>query len=73
MEADNETLFTIIKEDLQILINHKSRQDSKEKGFGYEIIQCNQCTNAIVVGGMVREHNLGIDNQITNFYTINFN
>ncbi|MDY0015668.1 MAG: hypothetical protein RBS13_05610 [Bacteroidales bacterium] len=67
METDNETLFTITKEDLQTLINHKSRHESKGNDFGYEITQGNKCAKTIVVGGMVRERYLGIDNRITNF------
>jgi len=52
---------------LQTLYNHKARHESKGNGFGYQIIQDNEVSNAIVVGGMGRERNLVIDNRITDF------
>ena len=52
---------------LKTLIAHKERHANKGNGFGYEIINDNQCANAIVVGGMGRERNLVIDNRLTDF------
>lgn len=46
---------------LQTLENHKARHAAKGNGFGYEIIDDNGVSNAIVVGGMGRERNLVID------------
>ena len=40
------------------LRNHKERHKNKGNGFGFEIINNNQCANAIVVGGMGRERNI---------------
>jgi DNA (cytosine-5)-methyltransferase 1 len=49
------------------LIEHKSRNANKGNGFGYEIIQDNECANAIVVGGMGRERNIVIDCRLRDF------
>ena len=61
------TKYYLSTQYLKTLINHKARHESKGNGFGYEIIQDDQISNAIVVGGMGRERNLVIDNRITNF------
>ena len=52
------------------LKNHKARHASKGNGFGYEIINDDQCANAIVVGGMGRERNIVIDCRLTDFNPI---
>ncbi|NOZ36086.1 MAG: DNA cytosine methyltransferase [Chlorobi bacterium] len=52
------------------LIKHKLRHKNKGNGFGYEIINDNQCSNAIVVGGMGRERNIVIDCRLTDFNPI---
>lgn len=62
-----DTRYYISTQYLQTLYNHKARHESKGNGFGYEIIQDNGVSNAIVVGGMGRERNLVIDNRITDF------
>ena len=49
------------------LIKHKQRHADKGNGFGYEIIADDQCSNAIVVGGMGKERNIVIDCRLTNF------
>ena len=49
------------------LINHKERHANKGNGFGYAIIADNECSNAIVVGGMGRERNIVIDCRLTDF------
>lgn len=49
------------------LINHKERHKNKGNGFGYQIIEDNQCANAIVVGGMGKERNIVIDCRLTDF------
>jgi len=49
------------------LIKHKQRHADKGNGFGYEIIDDDQCSNAIVVGGMGRERNLVIDCRLSDF------
>src|SRR5574344_127458 len=81
--TDTTRRFRDIKEDhevsvkyylstqyVQTLINHKARHEAKGNGFGYEIIRDDQVANAIVVGGMGRERNLGIDNRLTDFTPI---
>ena len=49
------------------LIKHKERHAQKGNGFGYEIINDNECANAIVVGGMGKERNIVIDCRLTDF------
>ncbi len=55
---------------LETLKKHKKRHASKGNGFGYEIINDDQCANAIVVGGMGRERNIVIDCRLTDFKPI---
>lgn len=55
---------------IETLKRHKARHAAKGNGFGYEIIDINGVSNAIVVGGMGRERNLIIDNRLTNFTPI---
>ena len=52
------------------LRNHKERHKNKGNGFGFQIINDNQCANAIIVGGMGRERNLVIDCRLTDFTPI---
>ena len=55
---------------IETLKRHKARHAAKGNGFGYEIIDIDGVSNAIVVGGMGRERNLIIDNRLTNFTPI---
>lgn len=55
---------------LKSLRAHKKRHESKGHGFGYEIIDTEGISNAIVVGGMGRERNLIIDNKLKDFKPI---
>ena len=55
---------------IETLKRHKARHAAKGNGFGYEIIDINGVSNAIVVGGMGRERNLIIDNRLTDFTPI---
>lgn len=59
--------YYISKQYLNTLILHKDRHAEKGNGFGYEIIEDNEVSNAIVVGGMGKERNLVIDDTLTNF------
>lgn len=52
---------------LDCLENHKSRNESKGNGFGYEIINIDGVSNTLVTGGMGRERNLIIDNRLKDF------
>lgn len=52
---------------LKTLVEHKRRHAEKGNGFGYEIIEHHEISNAIVVGGMGRERNLVIDDRLTDF------
>src|SRR5690606_37333272 len=52
---------------LQTLRDHKARHQAKGNGFGFEIIEDDGYTNALVVGGMGRERNLVYDHRITNY------
>lgn len=49
------------------LIEHKKRHADKGNGFGFEIINDNECANAIVVGGMGKERNIVIDYRLKDF------
>lgn len=59
--------YYLSKQYLQTLKKHKERHKNKGNGFGYQIIKDNECTNAIVVGGMGRERNLIEDYRLTDF------
>lgn len=59
--------YYISKQYLNTLIKHKDRHAEKGNGFGYAIIEDNEVSNAIVVGGMGKERNLVIDDTLTNF------
>jgi len=61
------TRYYLSTQYVKTLHNHKARHESKGNGFGFEIIQDTEVSNAIVVGGMGRERNLVIDNRITDF------
>ena len=52
---------------LSTLENHTARHASKGNGFGYEIVDTNAVSNALVCGGMGRERNLIIDKRLTDF------
>ncbi len=52
---------------LECLENHKSRNEAKGNGFGYEIKALTDIANTIVTGGMGRERNLIIDTRLKDF------
>lgn len=52
---------------LTTLYKHKARHEKKGNGFGYEILDPDSVSNAIVVGGMGRERNLIVDKRITDY------
>lgn len=51
----------------QTLKDHRARHESKGNGFGYQIVQDDECANAIVVGGMGKERNIVLDCRLTDF------
>ncbi|OQC44121.1 MAG: Modification methylase HpaII [Bacteroidetes bacterium ADurb.Bin028] len=59
--------YYISTQYLTSMKNHKKRHEDKGNGFGYEIIDINDVSNAIVVGGMGRERNLIIDKRLQDF------
>ena len=59
--------YYLSKQYFETLKKHKERHKNKGNGFGYQIIKDNECTNAIVVGGMGRERNLIKDCRLTDF------
>ncbi|MDR6760939.1 DNA (cytosine-5)-methyltransferase 1 [Flavobacterium sp. 2755] len=61
------TKYYLSTQYLQTLKNHKDRHANKGNGFGYQIIEDNEISNSILVGGMGRERNLVIDNRITDY------
>lgn len=52
---------------LDCLEKHKSRNEAKGNGFGYEIKDINGISNTIVTGGMGRERNLIVDKRLKDF------
>ncbi|MDA1917811.1 DNA cytosine methyltransferase [Bacillus cereus group sp. BcHK140] len=52
---------------LETLKAHKNRHENKGNGFGYQILDYEGISNAILVGGMGRERNLIIDKRLTDF------
>lgn len=52
---------------LDCLEKHKSRNEAKGNGFGYEIKDLDGISNTIVTGGMGRERNLIIDKRLKDF------
>lgn len=52
---------------LSTLKKHKQRHEGKGNGFGYEILDTDKVSNAIVVGGMGRERNLIVDKRLIDF------
>ncbi len=78
--TDKTKTFADIKEETKVsvkyylsdtyqntLVKHKQRHADKGNGFGYQIINDDQCSNAIIVGGMGRERNIVIDCRLTDF------
>ena len=59
--------YYLSEQYLNTLKQHKERHKKKGNGFGYEIINDDDCANAVVVGGMGRERNLVIDCRLTDF------
>lgn len=51
----------------QTLKDHRARHESKGNGFGYQIVQDDECANAIVVGGMGKERNIVLDCRLSDF------
>ena len=52
---------------VETLKRHRLRHEAAGHGFGYEIIDIDGVTNAIVVGGMGRERNLVIDKRLKDY------
>lgn len=52
---------------------HRARHEAKGNGFGYEIIPDDGIANTLVVGGMGRERNLLVDENLTDWVVKNKN
>lgn len=52
---------------VECLKRHKENNEAKGNGFGYEILDLNGISNALLVGGMGRERNLIIDKRLKDF------
>ncbi len=52
---------------IECLENHKTRNEAKGNGFGYQIVDTKGTSNTIVTGGMGRERNLIIDKRLKDF------
>lgn len=61
------TKYFLSTQYLSTLENHKARHQNKGNGFGYQIINDNEISNAVVCGGMGRERNLVIDKRLKDF------
>jgi len=61
LEEKVDLKYFISRKYLKTLEEHKKRHAKKGNGFGYEILDKNGVSNAIVVGGMGKERNLIID------------
>jgi DNA (cytosine-5)-methyltransferase 1 len=55
------------------LERHRRIQESKGRGFGYEILDPSGTSNALVCGGMGRERNLVVDHNLPSPYLENRN
>jgi DNA (cytosine-5)-methyltransferase 1 len=61
------TKYYLSTQYLKTLKAHKARHASKGNGFGYEVLDRDGVSNAVVCGGMGRERNLIIDDRLTDF------
>ncbi len=52
---------------IECLERHKTRNEAKGNGFGYQIVNTKGTSNTIVTGGMGRERNLIIDKRLKDF------
>ena len=59
-----ESKYYLSQVYLDGLKRHKMIQESKGRGFGYEVLDADGVANAIVCGGMGRERNLVTDRQV---------
>ena len=64
LEPSVEPKFYLSQVYLDGLKRHKILQESKGRGFGYEVLANDGVANAIVCGGMGRERNLVKDEQV---------
>ncbi len=58
LEENVPLRFFISKKRFEGMKRHKERHLSKGQGFGYGVLNPNECSHALVVGGMGRERNL---------------
>lgn len=66
-ENEVSSKYYISTKYVECLKRHKENNEAKGNGFGYEILNLNGISNALLVGGMGRERNLIIDNRLTDF------
>lgn len=59
--------YYISAQYLDTLKKHKARHAAKGHGFGYQILENDAVSSAIIVGGMGLERNLIIDKRLTDF------
>ena len=64
LEPSVESKYYLSQVYLDGLKRHKILQESKGRGFGYEVLANDGVANAIVCGGMGRERNLVKDEQV---------
>ncbi len=66
-ESEVSVKYYLSTKYLECLERHKKNNEKKGNGFGYEILDLEGVSNALLVGGMGRERNLIIDKRLTNF------
>lgn len=60
-----DSKYYLSSQYLRSLEEHKKRHERKGNGFGYNILEIDGLSNAIVTGGMGKERNLIIDNRLS--------
>lgn len=70
-EVSNQ--FYLSQKAWNTLKAHRARHEEKGNGFGYEIIPDDGIANTLVVGGMGRERNLVVDENLTDWVVKNKN
>lgn len=64
LETNVDNKYYISQKYFDCLERHRNRHSAKGNGFGYEILKPDGISNAIVCGGMGRERNLVLGEQI---------
>lgn len=66
LEKEVDNSYYLSHEYLSGLKKHRARHEAKGNGFGYEVVDRNEISNALVCGGMGKERNLVKDRILKN-------